>query len=361
MCKCAMTIIFFAEALRNKGGIERMTAELANLLVDKYKVKILLIDPFDPKQCPFPVDPRIRIRSFHSSFEKSFLSIKGLNIPNIRLLRKLLEADKPNVLITVATPLVRISAPAIVGLGIRHIAWEHFNLYAGSMIGSLYKMLVPWFVDATVVLTKADMVDYCAVHAPRIYEIPNFTSIGKYRPSRCEEKILLAVGRHVPQKGFDLLIKAWARTKADGWKLRIVGSGDDKPMNIRLTEELSVTDSVEFVEATSHIEKEFQSASCFVLSSRFEGLVLVLIEAKMMGLSCISFDCPNSPREVIRDGVDGILVPAENVDILSQAITKGLQDQDKLKEMGKYAREDAIKRYSPRAVVDQWVCLIESR
>ena len=128
---------------------------------------------------------------------------------------------------------------------------------------------------------------------------------------------------------------------------------------MKLAKDLGLTDRIEFVEATPDIAHEFQSASCFVLSSRFEGLVLVLIEAKMMGLPCISFDCPNSPREVIRDGVDGVLVPAEDVEALSKTLTMTLQDFGKLKEMGKYAREDALKRYGSEAVVKQWTLLIE--
>lgn len=356
-----MNIILFAEALQNRGGIERMTVELANLLVKKYVVKILLVDPFDLDSCPFAIAHQIKVESLNSSFAKPFSRLKGLNVRNIKLIRNLLRVDMPDVLITIATPLVRISAPAIIGLGIRHIAWEHFNLYAGSKIGTLYKMLAPWWVDATVVLTKADAIDYRAVYAPRIYEIPNFTSIGKHEPSKCERKVLLAVGRHAPQKGFDLLIKAWARTKADGWKLRIVGSGDDKPENMKLAKDLGVTDRIEFVEATPYIAREFQSASCFVLSSRFEGLVLVLIEAKMMELPCISFDCPNSPREVIRDGVDGVLVPAEDVEALSKALAAALQDPGKLKEMGRKAREDALKRYGQEAVIEQWTQLIEQQ
>lgn len=353
-------VLLFCEALRNRAGIERMTVELANLLADKYEVRILLIDPFDLESCPFAMDPRIRVQSLNSGFVKSFSPFKGLNIRNIKLIRALLKVDTPDVLITVATPLVRISAPAIIGLGIRHIAWEHFNLYAGSRMGSWYKMLVPWLVDATVVLTKADAKDYRVVYAPRIYEIPNFTSIEKYESSKCEKKILLAVGRHAPQKGFDLLIKAWARTRVYGWKLRIVGSGDDKIMNMRLAEELGVMNRIDFVDSTPYIANEFQNASCFVLSSRYEGLVLVLIEAKMMGLPSICFDCPNSPREVIRDGRDGWLVPAENIEALAKELTLRLADIDMLKNAGKLAREDALKRYSPRAIKQMWVELIEN-
>ena len=351
-----MNLTLFAEALKNRAGIERMTIELANLLVRQYAVEIILIDPFDPALCPFEINSKVLIRSLNSKFTKSLHP----NISCIRLLRKALLQHKTNVLITVATPLVRISAPAVKGLGIRNIAWEHFNLYAGSKLGSLYKMLVPWFVDATVVLTKADADDYKAVYAPHIYEIPNFTSIGKYEPSRCEGKILLAVGRHVPQKGFDLLIKAWAKTNAKGWKLRIVGSGDNKAANIRLAEMLGVIDQIEFVKATPDIAKEFQSASCFVLSSRFEGLVLVLIEAKMMGLPCIAFDCPNSPKEVIRDQVDGWLVPNGDIEALAECLSTRLSDTESLRKAGKEALQDAIKRYTPESIFKQWNSLIDS-
>lgn len=351
-----MRIVLFAEALLNRAGIERMIVEISNLLIEKYEVKILLINHFDKKLSPFYLDSRILITSINSCFHKSLFS---LNVTNIKMLRRELKIYHPDVLITVATPLVRVSALAIIGLGIRHIAWEHFNLYAGSQIGSLYKMLAPWFVDATVVLTKADERDYRKVHAPRIYEIPNFTSIGKHEPSECERKILLAVGRHAPQKGFDLLIRAWASAKVNGWKLRIVGSGDDKPTNMRLAEELDVMDRIEFAEATSDIVHEFQSASCFVLSSRFEGLVLVLIEAKMMGLPCVSFDCPNSPKEVIRDGVDGWLVPFEDIDALAKCLSLRLANMEALRVAGRLARLDAMKRYSPNSVLSQWISLFE--
>lgn len=349
-------IIIFCEGLKNRAGIERMTVELANLLSDCYRVIIVVIDQFSTEQCPYSIDPKVRVVSLNSSFHKSFLS---LNLYNIRSLRKILTVEKPSAIITVATPLVRISAPAVIGLKIRNIAWEHFHLYAGSRAGSYYKMFAPWLVDATVVLTESDAKDYKAKHCPNVIVIPNFTSIGVNAPSKCDSKIILAVGRHAPQKGFDLLIKAWANVNAPGWKLRIVGSGDDKIQNMALARKLIKPERIEFVESTSNIAQEFQRASCFVLSSRFEGLVLVLIEARMMGLPCISFDCPNSPREVIRDGIDGWLVPHEEIDALAKELELRLSDVSTLKSFGKKARIDALNRYSPEAIKDFWIKLIE--
>ncbi len=351
-------ILLFCEALKNRAGIERMTVELANLLSEDYKVYIVTIDPFKAEECPYAVSSKVKILSLNSSFNKTFSSPKSLNIRNIRLFRKICKQLRPNTVVTVATPLVRVSAPAIIGLDIRNIGWEHFNIFAGSKAGTLFKTIAPWFVYRTVVLTEADAIDYRNKKAPNIIVIPNFTSIGANAPSKIENKVLIAVGRHSEQKGFDMLLKAWAKSKPGGWCLTIVGEGDLKDYNIALAKELGISDSVVFKPSTPNIAKEFQDASCFVLSSRYEGLVLVLIEAKMMGLPSICFDCPNSPREVIRDGIDGWLVPPEDIDALAMEIELRLKDIDTLRLAGEKARTDALKRYSPEAIKSQWVKIL---
>lgn len=350
-----MKIILFCEALRNRAGIERMTVELANLLQSDFETSIVTIEPFVKTECPYDIKDDVTVSSLNSSFHKSLFSS---NLKNIRRFRKHILTQHPDVIITVATPLLRISAPATWGCCIKNIVWEHFNLYAGSKIGSIYKMIAPWFADQTVVLTEADAKDFKRVHAPRVVAIPNFTSIGNNEPSRCTEKILLAVGRHSRQKGFDLLLKAWALADAPGWKLKIVGSGELRKENENLAKQLGISDNTIFVDAHSAIADEFQNASCFVLSSRFEGMVLVLLEAKMMGLPCISFDCPNSPREVIRDGIDGWLVPPENTEALTQIINLRLNDTRLLASSGLKAREDAMRRFSPESVKQKWLNII---
>lgn len=349
-------LILFCEELRNRAGIERMTVELANLLSDTYDVSIVTITPFSFESCPFHINHNVKVISINSSFKKKLFDS---NKESIKELRKIVKEINPLALITVATPLVRLSAPALRGLKVKNIGWEHFNIFAGSKLGTLFKLSASWRTNATVALTEADGKAYKKFFSPNVLVIPNFTSIGVNEPSKCENKILLAVGRHAPQKGFDMLIKAWAKTNAPGWTLRIVGSGDEKTKNEELAKSLGVWNRVEFKESTPEIVKEFQNASCFVLSSRFEGLVLVLIEAKMMGLPCVSFDCPESPKEVIRNGIDGWLVPPEDIDGLANELSLRLKDLNKLKEAGTAAREDAKNRYSPEAIKKIWIDLIE--
>lgn len=350
-------IILVCEGLHNRAGIERMTVDLANLLVDSYNVIIVVINQFLFDECPFQISKKIKVISLNQKFP-SIISNSYISL--IKELRRIFKTERPNVIITVATPLVRITAPASWGLKIRNIAWEHFNIYAGSKIGTIYKIIAPWLVNRTIALTEADRRAYKKWFAPRVNCIPNFTNIGKNDPSQCKNKVLLAVGRHAPQKGFDMLIKAWSKTNLQDWKLRIVGSGADKENNIQLAKELGIYDRIEFKDAHPDIVKDFQDSSCFVLSSRFEGLVLVLIEAKMMGLPCISFNCPQSPKEIIRDGIDGWLVKNGDIDALAQQITISLNNEKKLKEFGSEARKDAKSRYSPIAIKKNWIQLIEN-
>ena len=344
-------ILLLCEALSNRAGIERMTVELANLLCRSHDVLIVTIDPFSYESCPYKIDNKVNVMSLNSQFFKKLYS---LNYSNIISLRQILKKEKPSSLIAVATPMVRIAVPAAFGLHIKTIGWEHFNIFAGSKIGSIYKAISTWIVDHTVVLTEKDSIDFKKMHSKRIVVIPNFTSIGVNPPSKCNENVILAVGRHELQKGFDMLIKAWHKVNAPGWKLRIIGDGSQKDENMRLALDLGVSETIEFKDATPKIAEEFQNASCFVLSSRYEGLVLVLIEAKTMGLPSICFDCPNSPREVIRHGIDGWLVPSENIDALAKEIELRLKDIDTLRLAGEKARIDALKRYSPEAIKSQW-------
>lgn len=356
MQKVKYNIILFCEALKNRAGIERMTVELANLMADIYDVSIVVLNAFSYESCPYQIKENVRVISLDAVFSSKLL---GSNRSSINKLREIVKDVKPIAVITVATPLIRISAPALGRLKVKNIGWEHFNIFAGSKKGTVFKLLASWRTSATVALTEADGKAYKKFFSPNVTVIPNFTSIGVNEPSKCENKVLLAVGRHAPQKGFDMLVKAWAKTDAPGWKLRIVGSGKDKQKNEQLARDLGVWDRIEFIEAHPNIAQEFQNASCFVLSSRFEGMVLVLLEAKMMGLPCVSFNCPESPKEVIQDNIDGWLVPAENIDALANELTFRLRDMEGLRKAGKEARRDAINRYSPQAIKSIWQNLIE--
>src|SRR5690606_35159141 len=133
-------------------------------------------------------------------------------------------------------------------------------------------------------------------------------------PVNLQARRFLAIGRLTPQKGFDLLLNAWAQLKGrrEGWSLRIVGSGEEQQALERQIQQLADPESVELLPATSGVVEHLAAASAFVLSSRYEGLPVVLLEALSCGLACIAFDCPTGPGEVLGGQSNG-LVPAGDV------------------------------------------------
>lgn len=343
-----MIIAFFISSLKNRAGIERMTIDLANLLSAYHQIYIVSLAEIHTNSIPFTLNKDVTLISLNHEFS-------WFNVKLISRVRKLVKNIKPDIIVSDAVHIVSITAPALIGLGIPNISWEHFNMKAASRIGFIWRLVAPWLVSKTVVLTHADEKEYKLHLAPNITTIYNFTNIGNQQlTSNCENKIMIAVGRHEQQKGFDLLIRAWAKAETLDWKLKIVGSGSKYNENIELAKVLNVKDSIEFIPNTDCIEKEYIDSSCFVLSSRFEGLVLALIEAKMMGLPSICFDCPYSPKEVIENGIDGWLVESENVDSLSKKISEVIINPLQLRNMGHMAKQDAEKRFSKNSALKQW-------
>jgi glycosyltransferase involved in cell wall biosynthesis len=172
-------------------------------------------------------------------------------------------------------------------------------------------------------------------------------------------KILL-IGRYSYQKNFESIIEAifLIKEKCYGWQIRIVGDGEDKEKLQALITEKKLENVIFLIPPTSKIEDEYCNASIYAMSSRFEGLPMVLIEAKSCGLPIISFDCPEGPADIVRDGIDGILVENGNIKALSEAILKLVENPDLRKQFGQEALKD-IDRFSPKRIFDMWEVLFK--
>ena len=256
----------------------------------------------------------------------------------------------------------QISLPAFIGL--RHrpaiVAWEHFNLNAGSKLGYWFRIASALACTRTIVLTDADRNSYprwCRRKVTRIY---NFSTIGHTALSSLDTNVALSIGRLNPQKQFDALLRVWARVGAarTGWTLRVVGDGEEKETLARLADELGITDSIEFRPATPQIADHYREAAIYVMSSRYEGLPMVLIEAKCFGLPSVSFDCPNGPDEIIRHDTDGLLVTSGDVEGLAAALRRLMTDRKLIRQFGKAANNDAQQRFNRENVIMQWEQLL---
>jgi glycosyltransferase involved in cell wall biosynthesis len=212
--------------------------------------------------------------------------------------------------------------------------------------------------DAITVLTGHDLQDYQkALHGSnvRLECIPNGVPAWQLPPAALESKVLIAAGRRVPQKGFDLLLEAFQKVSVrhPDWQLWIFGSGAGRDSLAAQIDRLGLTGRAHLKGTTGQLDKRLAEASVFVLSSRFEGLPMVLLEAMTAGLPAVAFDCPTGPAEVIRHGVTGLLAPAQDADALAAGICDLIEDPAKRKAMGAAART-ASERYSMAAVRAKW-------
>lgn len=195
--------------------------------------------------------------------------------------------------------------------------------------------------------------------------INNFVSLPEHNPSCSEEKqerrpVIIGMGRLVPQKGFDILIRSFSKIaeKYPNWTLTIYGEGSERQILEALIHELGLGHRIHLPGVAEDVGQVFSEMSIFVLSSRYEGFPNVLLEAMSYGVAVISFDCPSGPREIIRDRHDGILIAPESVDGLSSAMCSLIADEPERIRLGQHARR-SVNRYAPDKVMPLWSALIE--
>lgn len=355
-------ICFFCGNVERTGGTERVMTVIANQLVDRgYAVSILSL--IKGEHSFFDLDSRIKLSSLNMEGKSSNFS----NYEIIKKLRKFLKEHNVDYIVDVDVILSFYSVFASVGITTKVISWEHFHYHSnvgdlGQRIKrTLARKLAIKFSKYIVTLTEKDRLQYIEnnKYKDKIISIANPLTINNVVKSNLDKKIVLAVGRLCPQKGFDLLLKSWVPVSKvhPEWKLLIVGSGDDYGSLCSLTKELNLTDTIEFLPATKNVSRYFLDASIYVMSSRFEGLPLVLIEAKAHGLPIVSFDCNCGPSDIIRDGVDGILVERENTSQLAKGLVDLMGDKDKRGSLGDKAFLD--DRFEVPKVVERWVEILK--
>jgi glycosyltransferase involved in cell wall biosynthesis len=238
--------------------------------------------------------------------------------------------------------------------GLIKIACEH-NIYSyATFYTSMARRLLYPRLDTVVLLTKEAAQKYSFCKNVKI--IPNALPFIPKKKSTTEKQIVISAGRLHKVKGFDLLIEAVAliKNECDGWIFRIFGEGEEYEDLIGRVKGKKLEKIVEICPKTDNIEREYCCSGFYVLSSRKESFGLALIEAKSCGLPVVSFNCPEGPAGIVRNGVDGILVENGNTEALSRAILTMMKNSRMRKEYGRKAAEDAAKRFSPKNIFEMW-------
>ena len=369
-----MRILYTIAGLYRPAGMERILTDKVNYLADKGYDIIIVTTEQKGRPCAFPLLPQIRHLDLGVGYEDnngSSLWDKLVHFPakqrkHRKSLTQVLLKEHPDTVISLFCGderfLYRMKD------GSRKVLEVHFSRLKRIQYGrrGLWSIVDRWRsirdlklvrrYDYFVCLTNEDFGYWGHPANGRV--IPNFLNHIPQEPSPLSAKTVLSVGRYDYQKGYDRLIRAWASIPdKGGWTLRLVGNGPLRQDLQRLSELLCVGESVIVDEPQSDMAAVYRNASIFTLSSHYEGLPMVLLEAQSYGLPIVSFNCKCGPRDVIADGEDGYLVPEGDIPCLAARIAKLMADSRLREEMGEKARAKA-PQWDKETIMRQWIQLL---
>lgn len=363
-----MKIAYTISGIYNSGGMENILIQKANYLSDVlgYDVTIITTDQ-DGRKSFFNVSDKVSLIDLGINYCKH----KGAKCWH---LQKLILKRKHNKCLK--TVLYKNHYDIVISLmdfdfsflhkikdGSKKILEFHFSKYYKSLSqthpilktiqrfrADLWEKTIKHY-NKFVVLTEEDKTQWKSLN--NIVVIPNFIKSEPSQTSLLNNSTVISVGRADYQKGFDLLIKAWSYIHNDfpEWKLNIVGGGDKSELQ-RLIGEYHLVGSAILKPATPDIANEYLNSSLYVMSSRYEGLPLVLLEAMSYGLPIISFRCPCGPKDILSNSFSTLVEP-NDVRALANAIREWISDADRRCKASTYAISHS-KAYLKENIMEKW-------
>ena len=375
-----LKIVYCTPALYMAGGVERVLTLKANYFAEHfgYDITIFITEGKD-KPLFYPLSEKIKVVNLDVSFEElwncSFVKKVFVYLKKQRIFKKRLSEElmllKPDI--TVSLLRREINFINDIKDGSRKIGELHVNranyrnfeagdtnfvkgLFAKYWMHNLVSHLKR--LDRFVVLTEEDKASW--TESSNVQVIPDPLAFDIDQVSPLTNKRVIAVGRYVYQKGFDLLLQAWKLIEQQhpDWKLVIYGMGDRRPYEKIITELQIDRARCDLNGSTTDIKAEYLNSSLFVFSSRFEGFGMVLIEAMACGLPVVSFDSPCGPKDIIHHNEDGLLVPSGSIDLLAKAMSKVMSENNLRQHMAKAAVNN-VQRYKLNVICKQWKSLFD--
>ncbi len=358
-------IVFLIGDITEKGGIERVTINLANSLCSFFNVTIISLYKKN-QNINFNLNKNVNIKYINDNYEVSMYNRK---LPNIRglffdityIIRKRIKLKKfiSKNAIVISSDIKTTCLLLYLKKKITIIAIEHFEYNVASNILNKIRKLTYNKLSAVVSLTPEDKNSYTSwLDSTKHFVIPNIIHAPiEVLPYEQKKNVIVAVGRLTTQKGFDLLLSAWGEIEHNGWQLRIIGDGEDKQKLLTQIKLKKIKD-VTLVNYTTDIDHEYNQAKIFILSSRYEGLGMVLLEALSHGLACISYDCPAGPKSILSKK-NGILVRNGDVSSLAINIYKLINNESLIRHLNKIG-PSSIDEYKEDSVLKKWMTLIKN-
>lgn len=354
-------ICLFSGDITRGGGTERVACFLANELNKNPQFDVSIVSLTEENNSPCFL--------LSSTIPRYTLSLKwvtpGLGyLPVFIKFIKLVKKKEFSIIIDIDTVLDILSVPCKWITKAKLISWEHFQF--DELLDTSYRKWCRWlscnFSDHIVTLTRRDASVWKEKGKPKcpVTTISNpADALPPYKDELPREKIILSVGRLVPIKGFiDIIpIARKISPRFPDWKFFIVGDGEDHEILETMIHKYGLEDSVVLIPFTNDISTFYLRASVCLLTSRSEGLSMVLLEAKYYRLPSISYDIMNGPADIIIDGINGYLVPPKRPDLMAEKLALLLKDAELRQTFSEHAW-DNIDLFSKKTIVQKWTDLL---
>ncbi|WP_338506932.1 glycosyltransferase family 4 protein [Turicibacter sp. KK003] len=355
-------ICFLNGNMSRAGGTERVTSMIANELVKDSAYEIHVLSVTNPTMTSFfELHPFVYQATL---LRKGDVDLKYDYFKIVKTLRQYLKTHQIDILIEVDVICNLYTIPATRWTKVKTISWEHFNYYSnnGSRLRDFSRKLTKYFSTHIVTLTEQDRRNYqeylgikdkiTCIYNP-IEKIPETTY-------RSESKQIISVGqlRHI--KGFDILCEVAKEVlpKHPGWTWLIIGEGAERPMLEKKIKEYHLEGRLVLTGNQKEMSHYYQDSSFFVMTSRYEGLPMTLLEAKSYQLPIVSFDCQTGPAELILSSENGYLVDMGDCKMMEQKVTELIENPSLRVRFSSNTLKD-IKRFEMDEVIRKWISLLE--
>jgi glycosyltransferase involved in cell wall biosynthesis len=348
------------------GGAERVASLLCNDWAGQGHAVTLLTFEEEGAEPFFPLQAQVAVRRLAASdVSRGWTERLSTNLSRISRLRSALKELRPDAVLAFMTEANVLALWASRGLQLPVVISER-NQPDRPGLGVVHKIarrLTYPLASAIVVQTEgiAEWVE-SRFRVP-VHVIPNpvpRATIGA-ASTPAAQPLIVSVGRLTEQKGFDLLIESFAAlaNKHAGWRVIIYGEGPERASLARLVAARGLTQKVSLGGITKDISGALRQASLFVLASRYEGYPNALVEALASGLPIVATDCPGATAEILADGLNGMLVPPDNVPALTKALDTMMSSPD-LRAAYAARAAGAVTALDVRAIGQRWLDLLAS-
>ncbi|WP_157366583.1 glycosyltransferase family 4 protein [Aquimarina agarilytica] len=369
-----MKIVYYTDQVYLHGGLERVISNKLNYLNEKTDIELNVIT-FQQKNQPvcYGMSDNVSFHDLGINYDRSLSFFHPINFKNVfkhfKKLNKIINKIDPDIVVVCNYEFGFYFMPLLCSNKIlikEYHSSRHFYYHNRQNNSSLIKKIMYKVVDFFeskynyLALLNEDELNYYKSNNKIV--IPNALSFFPDGISELSNNRVISAGRIAPVKGFEKLIMAWkiVNESYPNWNLDIYGDGEPSYVEVleKQIKKIGLENKVTLKGATDNLKNEMLNASLYAMTSITECFPMVLLEAMSCGLPIVSFDSPTGPRNIIKDGVDGILVEYNDVEDLAREIIYLIKNPKQRFEMGIKAYKN-VKRFSDEKIMNKWLNIFE--